>query len=155
MVTYGPSRQEIKSVEAKLGYKFKDRWLLRQALTHPSAGPFNNYRLSWIGDAVLGLVVSQLVFDAFPTGSTEVLNNMRCQRIRRKVYARAAIEMGWDKILVVQPPQLKNSENMLAELFEAVWGALYEDCGAKDKVVRKCYRRCLPLGHHDEHGSVA
>ncbi len=33
------------------------------------------------GDAVLGLVVSQLVFDAFPTGSTEVLNNMRCQRV--------------------------------------------------------------------------
>ena len=41
-------------------------------------------------------------------------------QIRRKVYASAAVKMGWDKILVVQPPQLKSSENMLAELFEVL-----------------------------------
>ncbi|CAK0781180.1 hypothetical protein CVIRNUC_005306 [Coccomyxa viridis] len=55
-----------------------------------------------------------------------------------------AQQMGWDKLFMVAPPLLKHSENMLAELFEAVWGAVYEDCGAKDHVVRECYVKCFP-----------
>ena len=55
-----------------------------------------------------------------PACVSSLLTGSNCLQIRRKVYASAAVKMGWDKILVVQPPQLKSSENMLAELFEVL-----------------------------------
>lgn len=60
-----PTDAQMADLEADLGYQFADRSLLTEAFTHPStrngAGP-NNYRLAWLGDAVLTAVAASELF---------------------------------------------------------------------------------------------
>ena len=71
-----PLPQQFDALEARLGYRFKDRGLLEHALTHkskahedPSGGVVDNESLEFLGDAVLGLVAADALFRAFPTYS--------------------------------------------------------------------------------------
>ena len=48
-----PSDTDLKGLESTLSYTFTNRWLLRQALVHPSFGEWNNHRFSWLGDAIM------------------------------------------------------------------------------------------------------
>ena len=58
---------ELKPLEEQLGYKFKDRQRLIEALTHKSyKKPYNNERLEFLGDAVLDLVVGEYLYVKFP-----------------------------------------------------------------------------------------
>ena len=68
-----PLPQQFDALEARLGYRFNDRGLLEHALTHkskahedPSGGVVDNESLEFLGDAVLGLVVADALFRAFP-----------------------------------------------------------------------------------------
>ena len=57
---------DLSKLEAALGYRFRHQAFLRLALTHPSCGPQNNQRLEFLGDAVLQLAMSDIVFHAHP-----------------------------------------------------------------------------------------
>jgi ribonuclease III len=68
-----PLPQQLAALEARLGYRFRDRGLLEHALTHkskahedPSGGVVDNESLEFLGDAVLGLVVADALFRSFP-----------------------------------------------------------------------------------------
>ena len=69
----GPVRHEFEPLERRLGYRFRDRGLLEHALTHksrahedPSGGVVDNESLEFLGDAVLGLVIADVLFREFP-----------------------------------------------------------------------------------------
>ncbi|KAI3436477.1 hypothetical protein D9Q98_005894 [Chlorella vulgaris] len=97
-----PSAQEIASLENQLGYKFTDTFTLTQALLHPSFGELNNARLSWLGDAVLGMVVSDRLYHCLPSNATtEDLHERRVAEVSRQACAIRAHKMGLDKLLVV------------------------------------------------------
>ena len=53
-----PSQEQLASLEARIGYSFRDRSLLQLALFHPSFGFMNNMNLAWLGDKVLDLIES-------------------------------------------------------------------------------------------------
>ena len=62
----------------KLGYQFKDEALLQLALTHRSAGRPNNERLEFLGDALVDLVVAEMLFDSRPRADEGELSRLPC-----------------------------------------------------------------------------
>ena len=82
-----PSRNGLRCLS---GYQFKESSLLKRALTHRSFGPDNNERLEFLGDSVLGMVVSSLLYRRFPHAEEGQLPRMRARLVRRESLERIA-----------------------------------------------------------------
>ena len=92
-------QEELKSLEERIGYAFKSRKLLRQALTHSSfsneqkINKFKNYeRLEFLGDAVLELVSSQFFFETYPEMSEGQMTRLRSSMVCEPALAFCAKE---------------------------------------------------------------
>jgi ribonuclease-3 len=130
------------NLELAMGHTFLDRDLLRQALTHSSAGQENNERLEFLGDAVLGFLVSRYLVDMFE-GREGQLTAIRSKLVDAKNLARAAKEISLMDHIILGPSIKEASENMLADSMEALIGAAYLDNGviAADEMVRRLILR--------------
>lgn len=128
--------------ELAMGHTFLDRALLRIALTHSSAAAENNERLEFLGDSVLGFLVSRCLFDLFD-GQEGELTVLRSRLVDQKSLARAATEISLMDHVVCGPSVREISEGMLADTMEALIGAAYLDGGiiAADDVVRRLLLR--------------
>lgn len=125
-------------VERALGHVFGDRALLELALTHPSHarevdGSRGNERLEFLGDAVLDLVVAELLFAAHPDWSEGALTRARASLVNTRSLARLArsLELGTHVRLgkTEQRTDGAQKESILGNLFEALIGAMYLDGG--------------------------
>ncbi|WP_295740196.1 ribonuclease III domain-containing protein, partial [uncultured Helicobacter sp.] len=77
MPKYNPPKN-AQALEKKLGYIFKDKKLLLEALTHKSCkSAYNNERLEFLGDAVLDLLVGEFLFRKFPSAKEGELSKLR------------------------------------------------------------------------------
>jgi len=127
-----------EALEARLGHVFADRSLFERALTHPSAsyeqdGSRGNERLEFLGDAVLDLVIGQILFERHPEWQEGDLTRARARLVNRDslaVQARAlelgrAIRLGRTE----QQSSGHEKDSVLANAFEAVVGAFYLDAG--------------------------
>ncbi|MDZ7754303.1 MAG: ribonuclease III [Gammaproteobacteria bacterium] len=117
----------------RLDHEFADEALLRQALTHRSSGRNNNERLEFLGDAVLGFVTAELLYQRFPTATEGELTRMRAALVRRETLAEIARELDLGPSLVLGEGELKsggrNRKSILADCLEALLGAVYLDAG--------------------------
>jgi ribonuclease III len=117
----------------KLGYRFADEGLLRLALTHRSAGRPNNERLEFLGDALVNLVVAEMLFDARPRASEGELSRLRAQLVSEPALAERAREIALGDALVLGSGELKSGgfrrDSILADAFEALVAAIYRDGG--------------------------
>jgi len=143
--------------ERALAYQFKDHRLLEQALTHRSAGGRNNERLEFLGDALLGMVVAQALYDAVPAADEGYLSRLRAHLVRRETLADVATELSLGDRITLGQGELKSGghrrASILANGFEAVLGAVYLDGGyeaARDLVLRLLRTRLDALPPHDE-----
>lgn len=136
-----------------LQYEFRDESLLAQALTHRSATGPNNERLEFLGDAVLDLVVSEVVWDMRPDASEGTLSRIRSSLVKDTTLIELATELGFADHLVVGSGVRKaggyGRSSILADALEAVFGAVYLDAGFDEarRVVRAAYGgrlRALP-----------
>ena len=102
------ARSKGSALERRLGVKFSDSALLKQALVHssyvnenPHAAPGSNERLEFLGDAVLGLVVADELFAAYPDQDEGQLTELRTLLVRRDTLAKAArrLKLGDDLYL--------------------------------------------------------
>ena len=120
-------------LQERLGYVFNDRGLLGQALTHRSCGAHNNERLEFLGDAILGFVVADLLFAANPDAHEGRLTRLRAHLVRRETLAAVARNLQLGESLSLGPGELKSGgrdrDSILADAFEAVIGAIYRDGG--------------------------
>ena len=120
-------------LEHRLGYRFRDAALLRQALTHKSAGADNFERLEFLGDAVLGFVAGQLLFDALPAASEQRLTLLRVSLVNEAALAGVARELGLGTFLHLGSGARKTGDaarpSILANALEAVVGAITRDGG--------------------------
>ncbi|CAL8466420.1 g5956 [Coccomyxa elongata] len=95
------------------------------------------------------LVVSDLVYESLPdSATTDILTDRRKTMVMRDFCAEGAIKLGWDKVAVAGKSFPKDKDltaNMLAEMFEAMWGAIYKDSGNNQTVVHGVYKRLFPL----------
>jgi ribonuclease-3 len=133
---------QATNIELAMGHTFLDRELLRRALTHSSAGEENNERMEFLGDAVLGFLVSRYLVDMFE-GREGQLTVIRSKLVDAKSLARAAKEISLMDHLVLGPSIKEVSDNMLADGMEALIGAAYLDNGviAADEAVRRLFLR--------------
>ena len=129
-------------VEHALGYRFSDRALLERALTHRSHSheqgdePSLNYeRLEFLGDALLGFVVADWLFRDDGQAAEGVLSRRRQAVVRASTLAQAAsrLRLG-DAILLGRGEEGsggRHKPSLLADLFEAIIGAIYLDGGLR------------------------
>lgn len=116
-----------------LGHTFDNRLLLREALSHRSAGRPHNERLEFLGDGLVGVVVAELLFERFPKASEGELTRLRASLVRRETLAELARELGLGDRLHLGSGELKSGgfrrDSILADAFEALIAALYLDAG--------------------------
>jgi ribonuclease-3 len=137
-------------LERRLGVKFKNRALLQQALVHssyvnenPSVAPESNERLEFLGDAVLGLVVADDLFAAYPADDEGHLTELRTHLVRRDTLAKAARRMKLGEDLLLGRGEEagggRGRPTNLSHAYESVVGAIFLDGGlnAARKFVRK------------------
>lgn len=129
----------LKSLQERLGYKFKDEKLLVLALTHPSvahekgATVAHNQRLEFLGDAVLQLVLTRELYDRFPTFGEGPLTKARAQMVNRHTLAAIARALSIGPHLILSRGEEasggRERESSLADCFESILGAIYMDSG--------------------------
>src|SRR5690606_28367937 len=96
--------ERLKRCEAALDYRFRDRSLLELCLTHASVARTrlaSNERLEFLGDAVLGLVVCDLLFRRFPTFPEGELTRIKSVVVSRSTCADMSRRLGLDELLLV------------------------------------------------------
>lgn len=139
----------MDSLEALLGYKFRNSLLLAEALTHPSLAyetqrpHFDNQRLEFLGDAVLQLALTDHLYQLFPGFTEGDLTKMRARLVSKEALHNLAndIELG-EYVLLGRGEEASGGReraSTLADAFEALLGAVYLDGGfeaAKDVVLK-------------------
>lgn len=120
----------------RLPYHFRDPALLEEALTHRSHGQpstANNERLEFLGDAVLGLIVSEYLAATFPELAEGELSQIRARLVERVTLADAARRLGLGQMLRLgrgeERTKGRDKASLLANALEAVIGAVYVDGG--------------------------
>ena len=140
-----------------LGHEFRDPALLDLALSHSSYahemdGGRGNERLEFLGDAVLGAVVAELLFDAHPDWSEGELTRTRAALVNGGTLAACAREIGLGRFIKLGRTERvahgEEKDSILANCFEAVMGALYLDAGLAPAaaLARRVYARSLQEG---------
>ena len=123
----------MKNSIAGIDYRFADSRLLEEALTHRSIGAGNNERLEFLGDSVLGMVISSRLFERFPDAPEGDLTRMRARLVRGSTLARLGRELNLGKEIMMDPGVMKSAgfrnASILADAVEALIGAIYLDGG--------------------------
>jgi len=141
---------ELSEFQVRLGRRFRDENLLRLALTHPSvahesgAPTQHNQRLEFLGDAVLGLVLTQKLYEQFPAFDEGPLTKARAKLVNRKTLAERARAIGLGAHLVLSRGEEmhggRDRASALADAFEALLGAIFLDGGfdaAREFILRE------------------
>lgn len=131
---------DYKSIENKLGYTFRDKTLLYNALVHSSYSNenkhphgVNNERLEFLGDAVLELIISELLYKNYPQLAEGELTKMRAKIVCTDSLSKSAVQSNVGQFLLIgkgeeiQGGRIKKS--ILADTMEAIIGAIYLDSG--------------------------
>lgn len=132
-------------LKSALGYEPRNLELFTAALTHRSASGRNNERLEFLGDAVVNLLVAELLFQRFPKASEGDLSRFRASLVSAEPLARIAQRLALGEELQLGSGELKTGgfrrQSILADAFEALVGAVYLDSGlneARRLVVELC-----------------
>lgn len=143
--------------EQALAYRFEDPGLLDRALTHRSAGGRHNERLEFLGDALLGMVVAEALFQTLPDADEGYLSRLRAHLVRRETLAELAREVSLGERLQLGSGELKSGghrrASILANGIEAILGAVYLDGGyeaARTLTLRLLGKRLAALPTHDQ-----
>ena len=133
------NNNKLRELEVLLGYKFSDVNLLQQALIHSSygfeqlEGSQNNETLEFIGDAVLDLAVSDMLFHLFSRSREGELTKMRAGLVNETTLARMAQNINLGGFLMLgkgeEASHGRKKASILSSTFEALIGAMYLDSG--------------------------
>jgi len=147
---------ELRSLEEKLGYRFKEKQHLVEALTHKSyKKPYNNERLEFLGDAVLDLVVGEYLYNRFPKAKEGELSKMRASLVNEAGFKKLADALDLGAYIYISPAEENNrgrsKPSLLSNAFEAVMGAIYLEAGLDEVrritigLIESCYPK-IDLG---------
>ena len=133
-------RDEFEELQERLGYRFRDRGLLEHALTHRSraaedatGGVADNESLEFLGDAVLGLVVADMLFRKYPHYDEGQKSKIKASVVSTQALARRAEEIQLGEHLLLGRGEEKTGgrfkQALLADSYEALIAAVYLDGG--------------------------
>jgi ribonuclease-3 len=120
-------------LEQRFGCRLHDDSLLRLALSHRSVGRRNNERLEFLGDAVLGYVISETLYQRFPDADEGQLSRLRVSLVKGSALARLARELDVGEKLRLGAGEThgggRRRDSILADTLEAILGAIVLDRG--------------------------
>ncbi len=122
-------------IEKITGFRPRSEAYYELALRHSSASrenrgrKVNNQRLEFLGDAVLGAVVADFLYDQYPAAGEGFLTSMRSKIVSRKHMNQLAIQIGLHKMLVKKTPRNTHAKSIYGDAIEALIGAIYLDRG--------------------------
>ena len=127
-----------EEIEKKISYTFQDRKLLELAFTHRSYWNENketceghNERLEFLGDSILGMIVAEHLYKTLPHADEGVCSKMRAQIVAADACAAHVQKLNVESYLLLGKGERMNSgkgrESIMADLFEALLGAIYLD----------------------------
>ena len=134
-----------KILEKKINIKFKNSDLLSQSLTHKSfSSKINNEKLEFLGDRVLGLVISKKLLELYPDEKEGVLDKKFASLVNKNTCLEIARNIDLDKYILTFNPNNKKiriEDKIISDCCEALIGAIYLDKGfvAVEKVILKLW----------------
>ena len=135
-----PFGSELGPLEQRIGYRFRDRGLLEHALTHrsrvhedASGGVIDNESLEFLGDSVLGFVIADLLFRAFPQHNEGQKSKLKASLVSAASLARLGERIGLGEFLILGRGEEKTGgrkkQALIADGYEALIAAIYLDGG--------------------------
>lgn len=130
----GPHDEALATwLRARLGWQPRDLPLFRAALTHRSAADANNERLEFLGDAVLGMVIAEALYQRYPQADEGDLSRLRSRLVSAAPLAAIGAALGIGQMLSLGSGELRSGgfrrESILADATEALFGAVYLERG--------------------------
>lgn len=133
---------ELKEIESRLDYSFKDPELLISALTrrsfwheNRSTCSENNERMEFLGDAVLGLIIADILYEKYPEANEGDLQKKRASIVNRGALARLMRNLGLAQFIRMgkgdEISGCRDRDSILADTLEAILAAIYIDSGFK------------------------
>ena len=123
----------LKALQRRLGHQFASQALLSRALTHRSFGADHNERLEFLGDAVLNLAVSGLLYERFQGSDEGDLTRVRAHLVREDSLHRVALLLQLPEVMRLSEGEARGGgsqrPSILADAVEAILGAVYLDGG--------------------------
>ena len=140
---WGAMTQGIAELEERIGYTFRDKGLIKQALTHSSYAnemrilKNDNYeRLEFLGDAVLEMVSSDFLFSKYPTMPEGQLSKLRASLVCEPALSLAAKRIELEKYFLLGKGEEstggRGRDSIACDIMEAVIGAIYRDSGIEE-----------------------
>jgi ribonuclease-3 len=127
------SVSDLKKLESRVAYTFKNVALLDQSVTHRSFGDRNNERLEFLGDSILNFVVASALFSRFPEAKEGDLSRLRAWLVKQQTLAEIARELDLGGFLTMGSGELKSGgfdrDSILSDAVEAIIGAVFLDGG--------------------------
>lgn len=128
---------DVNIIEDIIGYKFQDQRILMEAFTHSSYANENadsSYeRLEFLGDSILGMVVSQYLFNRYPDEDEGFLTKAKASIVSGRTLSKAIDRMGLIEYVRTASgsieEEIKRSNNVKEDIFEAIIGAIIQDSG--------------------------
>ncbi len=121
------------ALQQRLGHRFAEPELLSRAVTHRSFGADHNERLEFLGDAVLSLAISALLFERFGGSDEGDLTRVRAHLVREDTLHRVAVVVGLPEVLRLSEGEARGGgaqrPSILADALEAIIGATFLDGG--------------------------
>ena len=119
--------------EEKLGHRFSQTQLLKEALTHRSHSPVHNERLEFLGDSVLNCAIADALFQRFPQLAEGELSRLRAALVNKNVLCEVALALDLGATILLGEGEIKSGghrrPSILADALEALIGAVFVDAG--------------------------
>ena len=149
----GQSKLNNQRLAQQIGYQFKQPELLQLALTHRSVSHKYNYeRLEFLGDSLLGMIIADYLYHAYPHENEGRLTRMRASLVRQEALGKIANDLNFSQYMIMSTGELKSGghhrESILADTVEAIIGAIYLDCSDLEQLKKIVLKWYIPyLGH--------
>ncbi len=125
----------LKSLEEKIRYKFNSKEILSKSLTHKSYSDNNNEKLEFLGDRVLGLIISKNLLIKYPDEKEGIIDKKYANLVNKKKCAEISSKINLQKYMFLGDNYKKNNqkhEKISGDCLEALIGAIFIDGGLKN-----------------------
>ncbi len=142
-------KKTLKELESNLGYDFKNLDLLKQSLIHKSYdNNHNNEKLEFLGDRVLGLIISKKLIDDYPNENEGIIDKKFANLVNKKTCSVVAEKLNIKSYMCISASHKsinRSSDKITSDCLEAIIGAVYLDAGLKmaEKVIIKLWKNFL------------
>ena len=136
----------IKELENILKHNFKDKSLLNKALIHKSfSNKVNNEKLEFLGDRVLGLIISKKLLDKYPDEKEGIIDKKFANLVNKRTCVEIAKKLNLKKFIYLGSSHKnleRSADKIISDGLEAIVGAIYLDGGTKasEKFILSCWK---------------